>query len=99
MHVAASFDGEKSGRFGNETCIPDPPMRWWKPGNTRFDRWKTGNSKDLTWLATTEGWECCYTDCKAYQAALCVVVQFVNAVSVAILEMGRGDQWPQTYLK
>lgn len=92
-HVAASYDGDSSGRFHDRTYELDVVMAWWSRDDGRFGRW-TENA-DLRHLPSIR--EACYSACQDCKADLCTVLEFLDLRATRVVLISLEAAWPESY--
>jgi hypothetical protein len=94
-HIAASYDGDSSGRFHDRPYGLDVVMAWWRRGDRRFDSWT--DSADPGHLPSIR--EACYSDCQDCKADLCAVLEFQDLRATRVVLISLEAAWPEGYLR
>jgi hypothetical protein len=94
-HVAASYDGDSTGRFHNREYRLGERMAWWAPDDRRYAAWC-----DDAQPAPPDGHrEACYASCTNADCQLCAVVEFAALMPLRVLELCAEEDWPEGYTK
>src|SRR6218665_807698 len=94
LHIAASFDGDESGRFCNREYYLGETMSWFKgPGTPR--NCETGNKKEPELPGTDT--ECCYSSCSNCNFEGYVIVSLKQLKLISITAIEQLDNWPDEY--
>lgn len=95
LHIAASFDGDESGRFCNREYYLGDRISWFNGPDSRQKHWEAGNKKepDLPGLDT----ECCYSSCSACHFEGYVIITLEQLKLVSITAIAHLDNWPDSY--
>jgi hypothetical protein len=97
--VAASFDGDTTGRFCDRTYEVGKPMAWWSPDDPRFGSWRVNGRRDETYDSPDTDEEACYANCEACGAELFVVIRFRPVIPISVVRLGLVADWPSEYFQ
>jgi hypothetical protein len=95
-HIAASYDGDETGRFHNRKYRIGEPMAWWTTEHKNYSEWRECGEPDQPPDSAVEA---CYAECKECGADLFAVIRFEHLKAVEILASGLEDDWPEEYLR
>ena len=93
-HIAASFDGDDSGRFCDRTYRLGQRMPWFARSHRNYADWQLDPDSPAE---ESDAREACYSECTACGAELFVVIQFREFVPSKVLALGPEDEWPDAY--
>jgi hypothetical protein len=98
-HTASSYEGDLAGRFHDRVYTLGQKMAWWPKSNPEGDSWAITNSvaKESQQAETFD--ECCYASCTNCNSKLYVIVRFRDVTPVEILDIGKEENWPKSFLK
>lgn len=92
-HVAASFDGDETGRFCQRVYTLGEKLPWFPRGHRKYNTW---HHRGDTWKED-DAREACYSTCQSCNAKLYAVIKFVNFTPVKVLDIGLESNWPEGY--
>jgi hypothetical protein len=93
VHIAASYNGDASGRFHNRVFGLGDPMAWWPTHDTRFGTWSANaHPGHLPHVR-----EACYSNCLTCTAELCVVLVFSPIQARSVIGIWPEADWPNGY--
>lgn len=73
-------------------------MRWWNEVDPEYSTWRVLGRKNAE-LDPHTAEEACYSVCTLCGARLYVVLRFEDVTPVAVLAIGREEEWPFDYWK
>jgi len=94
-HVAASYDGDDTGRFHDRHYALGEPMAWFPAADPRYPQWRMAGEP-----SGSDGTvEACYASCAASHHRLCAVVEFVSLVALRVVDVTPESAWPQGFAR
>ena len=97
-HVAADYDGDRTGRFHDREYQVGDKMAWWAEDDPRYEDWKYGGTLNEPQVGESDS-ECCSAECPKCGAELYVVIQFDGPRATKVLDIGLESNWPTEYAK
>jgi hypothetical protein len=75
-------------------------MAWWTPSDYRYNKWCEGNKKVKETISPENICEeCSYASCGNCKAELYVILSFKDITPFEVLEIGKEENWPDTFYK
>lgn len=94
-HVAASFDGNDSGRFCMREYRIGDQLAWWKQDDKKYKSPIPLDAKQ----AEDDILECCYATCQKCNGDLYAVIRFEGLLIKELVELGPEENWPEDFSK
>lgn len=99
FHIASEYGGSGDFRFHDAVYALGQRVAWWEKNDLRYSKWKTSNKIEIVDNDSKEEFECCYSQCLSCKYSLYTIVKFVECVPIEVTEVGREEDWPDSYLK
>jgi hypothetical protein len=92
-HIAASYNGDSTGRFHDRKYHIGERMAWWPPDDPNYADWCNNGQC----IQADRAREACYASCMSSGCKLCVVLEFVSLVPIRVIELLAEVDWPEGY--